>query len=101
MKVLLRVRGPPVDATDPGGGGGCGEDGTSTLGVDRRKKQVALHNPTTASGNGASSPQQTPEDRRVGVAAPKMFAFDGIFCDDDQQVRHWNFRLSRSEKSGF
>lgn len=29
----------------------------------------------------------TPEERRVGVSAPKMFGFDGIFSEDDDQVR--------------
>ena len=25
--------------------------------------------------------------RKIGVAAPKMFAFDGLFTADDSQVR--------------
>ena len=27
------------------------------------------------------------EERKIGVAAPKMFAFDGLYTADDSQVR--------------
>jgi kinesin family protein 26 len=53
----------------------------SFLSVDSRKKQVTLFDPAACGGTAA------PEDRRVGVAAPKMFAFDAIFTHDDSQVR--------------
>jgi hypothetical protein len=53
----------------------------SFLTVDSRKKQVTLFDPAACGGTAA------PEDRRVGVAAPKMFAFDAIFTQDDSQVR--------------
>lgn len=52
----------------------------SFFNLDKRKKQVTLIDPTTCSGTSA------PEDRRVGVAAPKMFAFDAMFSQDDSQV---------------
>lgn len=52
--------------------------GTQTFSLDKRKKQVTLCE--TASSTSA------PEDRKVGVAAPKMFAFDAIFSQDDSQV---------------
>lgn len=48
--------------------------------LDKRKKQVTLVDPSVCSGSAA------PEDRRIGVAAPKMFAFDAIFSQDDSQV---------------
>ncbi|KAJ9596224.1 hypothetical protein L9F63_027152, partial [Diploptera punctata] len=48
--------------------------------VDSRKKQVTLFDPAACGGTAA------PEDRRVGVAAPKMFAFDAIFTQEDSQT---------------
>ncbi|KAI8422551.1 hypothetical protein MSG28_006351, partial [Choristoneura fumiferana] len=50
-----------------------------TFSLDKRKKQVSLCENVT----GAAAP---PEDRKVGVAAPKMFAFDAIFSQDDSQT---------------
>jgi len=58
------------------------DDASGILGVDSRKKQVTLIDPGGSSVSGI-----TPEERRVGVSAPKMFAFDGIFGDEDDQVR--------------
>ncbi|CAG7822968.1 unnamed protein product, partial [Allacma fusca] len=60
-------------------------NGTGILGIDQRKKQVTLIDP----GGNASGPTSgiMPEERRVGVSAPKMFAFDGIFGQDDDQVQ--------------
>ncbi|KAK6640438.1 hypothetical protein RUM44_012132 [Polyplax serrata] len=51
----------------------------SFFNVDSRKKQVTLYDPAVCGTPTA------PEDRRVGVAAPKMFAFDAIFTQDDSQ----------------
>ena len=48
--------------------------------VDRRRRQVTLFDPS----KGGSS-DVTAEERGIGVAAPKMFAFDGVFSSDDQQ----------------
>lgn len=64
VKVMLRV--------SPG-------DGGSFFNADKRKKQVTLVDP--ASGQSSSA-----EDRRPTVAAPKMFAFDAIFTEEDSQV---------------
>lgn len=50
--------------------------------MDKRKKQVSLCETAPAA--------TAPEDRKVGVAAPKMFAFDAIFSQDDAQVS-WRF----------
>jgi kinesin family protein 26 len=67
---------------DNAGDNGSGNNGI--LGVDERRKQVTLVDPGGTGGpNGI-----TPEERRVGVSAPKMFAFDGIFSEDDDQVGH-------------
>lgn len=54
-------------------------EGGSFFNADKRKKQVTLVDPTS----GQSS---TAEDRRPTVAAPKMFAFDAIFTEEDSQV---------------
>nr|CAD7432703.1 unnamed protein product [Timema monikensis] len=70
VRVMLRVNGAPA-----------GGDYNTFFSVDPRKKQVTLVEPV-AGGVGDLS---APEDRRVGVAAPKMFAFDAIFNQDDSQ----------------
>ncbi|KAK9507344.1 hypothetical protein O3M35_007220 [Rhynocoris fuscipes] len=59
---------------------GCSESSadSSHLNVDSRKRQVTLFDP--AVGDTASL---APEDRRLGVAAPKMFAFDAIFTEQE------------------
>jgi hypothetical protein len=49
--------------------------------ADRRRKQVTLFDPSKG-GTG----DVTAEERGIGVAAPKMFAFDGVFSSDDHQV---------------
>ncbi|CAK9821011.1 Kinesin-like protein CG14535 [Anthophora plagiata] len=64
VKVMLKV--------SPG-------DGGSFFNADKRKKQVTLVDPTA--GQSSSS-----EDRRPTVAAPKMFAFDAIFTEEDSQT---------------
>ncbi|XP_014259539.1 kinesin-like protein CG14535 isoform X1 [Cimex lectularius] len=66
VKVILKVAGCASDAD------------TSLLHVDSRKRQVTLFDPATC---GAAS--LAPEERRLGVAAPKMFAFDAIFTEQD------------------
>lgn len=59
--------------------------GSQTFTLDKRKKQVTLYeNPQSASSTTAP-----PEDRKLGVAAPKMFAFDAIFSQDDSQVNYF------------
>jgi hypothetical protein len=49
------------------------------LSVDSRKRQITLLEP-----GGIGIQNGAPEERRVGVAAPKMFAFDAIFSDEPQ-----------------
>ncbi|XP_068907852.1 kinesin-like protein CG14535 isoform X3 [Tenebrio molitor] len=73
VKVMLRVSNP----TSGPGAEGCSN---TFFSLDKRKKQVNLIDPSTCGSSSA------PEDRRVGVAAPKMFAFDAIFSQDDSQT---------------
>ena len=47
--------------------------------VDQKRKQVTLYDPSTV-----GHVSQT--HRKMGVAAPKMFAFDTIFESDCSQV---------------
>ncbi|XP_041988563.1 kinesin-like protein CG14535 isoform X2 [Aricia agestis] len=64
VKVMLRV-------------GAVGEgpfaSGSQTFSLDKRKRQVTVC-------------ETTATDARVGVAAPKMFAFDALFSQDDPQT---------------
>lgn len=71
---MLRVSTPSTGPSPDGSSNGF-------FSLDKRKKQVTLIDPSVCNGTTA------PEDRRVGVAAPKMFAFDAIFSQDDSQVR--------------
>ncbi|XP_033298194.1 uncharacterized protein LOC117204671 isoform X2 [Bombus bifarius] len=64
VKVMLKV--------SPGEGG-------SFFNADKRKKQVTLVDPTAGQSSSA-------DDRRPTVAAPKMFAFDAIFTEEDSQT---------------
>lgn len=70
---MLRVSTPP-------GNSSLDTSANNFFSLDKRKKQVTLVDPSVCGGSAA------PEDRRVGVAAPKMFAFDAIFSQDDSQV---------------
>lgn len=54
-------------------------EGGSFFNADKRKKQVTLVDPTAGQSSSA-------DDRRPTVAAPKMFAFDAIFTEEDSQV---------------
>lgn len=67
MKVLLRI-----SPSFPG-------ETSSFLKVDHKKKQVTLYDPNAIS-------HVSQKYRRMGVAAPKMFAFDSIFEPDSSQV---------------
>lgn len=52
--------------------------------VDQKRKQVTLYDPSTV-----GHVSQT--HRKMGVAAPKMFAFDSIFETDCSQVSKNNY----------
>ncbi|XP_023213764.1 kinesin-like protein KIF26B [Centruroides sculpturatus] len=55
-------------------------DTSSTfLNIDSRKKQIIVYDPSSC---GLS----TPAERRVGVSAPKIFAFDAIYSPDETQT---------------
>ena len=71
VKVMLRVSAAP---------GSQGETGTRFLSVDTHRKQITIFDPS-ASGYVTSA------NRRTGIAAPKMFAFDAVFSPDDSLVR--------------
>ena len=47
--------------------------------VDHKRKQVTLYDPSTVG-------HVSQAHRKMGVAAPKMFAFDSIFESDCSQV---------------
>ena len=69
VRVILRVAANgPLD-----------EEKTRFFGMDKKKRQVTLLDPSVSRGEIAM------EDRKVGVAAPKMFAFDGVFTSEDSQ----------------
>lgn len=51
------------------------------LSIDKKKRQITLTDPTTsASASSAASQERGPK-----VAAPKIFAFDNLFTDEDAQ----------------
>lgn len=77
---MLRVSSLTSSSSSCGAPGADTESSNSFFSLDKRKKQVTLIDPSACNGSAA------PEDRRVGVAAPKMFAFDAIFSQDDSQV---------------
>jgi hypothetical protein len=81
---MLRVASSAVasEACAASGVSTVASSSSSFFNVDTRRKQVTLFDPATCGGTSTA-----PEDRRVGVAAPKMFAFDAIFTADDSQVK--------------
>lgn len=48
------------------------------MSVDKKHRQLTLIDP--------NAPPASDGSRRVGVAAPKMFAFDALFTQEDSQV---------------
>ncbi|XP_072154158.1 kinesin-like protein CG14535 isoform X3 [Bemisia tabaci] len=71
VKVMLRVYQEEEGAQTSGD--------TAWFNLDKKRKQVTLCDPSLGD-------HPTPEDRRLGVAAPKMFAFDAIFSHQDPQA---------------
>lgn len=57
-----------------------GEVLSPVFSMDKKRKQITLYEPVTANAH------ETPEERKCAVSAPKMFAFDALFSDDDPQV---------------
>lgn len=73
VKVILRVtKGAgdeqPAATADP----------SNFMSVDKKHRQLTLIDP--------NAPPASDGSRRVGVAAPKMFAFDALFTQEDSQV---------------
>lgn len=82
VKVILKVCG---DAVAPQN---SPEDGqpASILNVDKKKKQIALYEPATVN----VSTSDNADERKSSTSAPKMFAFDALFSDEDPQVSEEN-----------
>jgi len=59
--------------------GSADEPGADFMSVDKKHRQLTLIDPN-------APPPASDGGRRVGVAAPKMFAFDALFTQDDSQV---------------
>ncbi|XP_013390398.1 kinesin-like protein KIF26B [Lingula anatina] len=76
VKVMLRIA--PTDISNDTG---------SILSSDPRKKQVTVYDPST-------SGYATSAHRRTGAAAPKMFAFDQVFSQDDSLTEICSSSLS-------
>ncbi|KAF0770943.1 kinesin-like protein KIF26A [Aphis craccivora] len=53
-------------------------DPSNFMSVDKKHRQLTLIDP--------NAPPASDGSRRVGVAAPKMFAFDALFTQEDSQV---------------
>ncbi|XP_052829750.1 kinesin-like protein KIF26B isoform X2 [Octopus bimaculoides] len=68
VKVMVRIFSPP--------NGNNGDHSSLILSVDARKKQITLHDPSTSGYVSAAH-------RRTGIVAPKTFAFDAVFPQDD------------------
>jgi len=53
-------------------------EASNFMSVDKKHRQLTLIDP--------NAPPASDGSRRVGVAAPKMFAFDALFTQEDSQV---------------
>jgi len=53
-------------------------DPSNFMSVDKKHRQLTLIDP--------NAPPASDGSRRVGVVAPKMFAFDALFTQEDSQV---------------
>ncbi len=75
MKVILKVCCTNASSGVP-------EDGQQrVLNVDKKKKQIALYEPVPV-----NSSSENPDERKHVASAPKLFAFDALFSEDDAQV---------------
>lgn len=57
--------------------------------MDKKKKQIALYEPVNV--------VDASEDRQHVTSAPKLFAFDALFAEDDPQVNN-NLALQFSKR---
>lgn len=80
IKVFLKIRGPiSFD---------IGSESSTYLRLDRRQNKVTLFDPSKGNGQVVSM-----EERGKGIAAPKLFAFDGIFLPSDSPVKTTDLEL--------
>ncbi len=85
VRVMLRIISPGSNNKFSG----CNDDQQqqqhqqprSYFSVDKKRRQVTLLDPTTV--DRAPGSEVGHEARNIGVAAPKMFAFDGLFGGED------------------
>jgi len=80
VKVILRVTkdGAAGDGQSAAAGAAEPSAGGNFMSVDKKHRQLTLIDP--------NAPPASDGNRRVGVAAPKMFAFDALFTPEDSQV---------------
>lgn len=84
IRVLLRVaKSSSLLSCSPDGD----VLGNQIFQMDRKRRQLTLYDPTM-------SRVTSLEERKVGVAAPKMFAFDNVFTDQDPQEDMANSALT-------
>ena len=76
VKVILRVANSGV----------IDEKKTSFFKMDKKKKQVTLLAPDNQRDHCELAEAETEARRGLDVAAPKMFAFDGLYTDEDGQT---------------
>lgn len=74
VKVILKICSE-ASSLDPA------DVSTLALTVDKKKKQIALYEPVVM-----STATDCTDDRKPTTSAPKMFAFEALFADDDPQV---------------
>ncbi len=84
VRVMLRIISPGINNKFSS----CSEEqqqqqqhARSYFSVDKKRRQVTLLDPTTV--DRAPGSEVGHEARNIGVAAPKMFAFDGLFGGED------------------
>ena len=78
MKVLVKVCADAASLAP--------EDGhTPVFTMAKKKKQIALYEPQSITNSVGSEEQE----RKPCISAPKMFAFEALFSEDDPQVRRY------------
>ena len=75
VKVILRVAHSGV----------MDEKKSSFFKMDKKKKQVTVLAPDTLRESSETVAETEQQHRPLDVSAPKMFAFDGLFTDEDGQ----------------
>lgn len=73
---MLRVSDNQNDSSNP-----------SNMSIDKKKRQVTLSEPSSGTTTAAATQERGPM-----VAAPKMFAFDNLFTNEDSQVSSFLYK---------